>query len=285
LVWRLFLTRGYRIAEPETFFNLRGGVLPTPFAYFKMLLETIEQLLGRPGGLADDATHSLPPQFHAACQRKALPISAPSPLHHLQNFARAIDDNAFAHTTTQSLHLAGLAQHAQGWHDKMQATDTLGQDDDARRMGYLISLSLAFFRGAMDNGVFRAGFDTIDDWEISEWLLHYGASRDAVYSAVFRGCYDYVFGYPGGITDDRKVGAGTAIRGLLRLAFTYKGALFYKMQAGMGDTIFGPYYQVLQSRGVKFRFFNAATNLVLDQGGNTIAAIDMVEQAGLRRGE
>jgi hypothetical protein len=140
-----FLTRGYRIAQPvsggahrpaqETFSDLRGDVLPTPFASFKLLLETIQQLLGGPGGLGADATHSLPPQFHAAFQRKALPISAPSPLHHLQNYARAIDDNAFAHTTTQSLHLAGLAQHAQGRHDKMQVTDTLGQGNDARRMG------------------------------------------------------------------------------------------------------------------------------------------------------
>ncbi|MGL5008951.1 MAG: hypothetical protein ACRC6I_03660, partial [Paracoccaceae bacterium] len=93
------------------------------------------------------------------------------------------------------------------------------------------------------------------------------------------GCYDYVFGYPGGVTDHRSVGAGTAIRGLLRLAFTYKGSLFFKMQAGMGDTIFAPYYQVLANRGVKFRFFNAATNLRLSPDRISIAAIDMVEQA------
>ena len=75
------------------------------------------------------------------------------------------------------------------------------------------------------------------------------------------------------------MGAGTAIRGLLRLAFTYKGALFYKMQAGMGDTIFAPYYQVLKSRGVKFRFFTAARALHLDADAVGIQSIDMVEQA------
>ena len=34
-----------------------------------------------------------------------------------------------------------------------------------------------------------------------------------------------------------------AMRGMLRMAFTYKGAIFYKMQAGMGDTVFTPLYQ------------------------------------------
>ena len=33
---------------------------------------------------------------------------------------------------------------------------------------------------------------------------------------------------------------GTFLRGTLRLMLTYKGAIFYKMNAGMGDTIFTP---------------------------------------------
>lgn len=259
-----------------------GGLLPTPYSYFKMLLETIEQILG---GLLGRHRHELPPQFHDEFRRKGLSVTAPSPLHHLHAYAKTLDENAFDHSTTQSLHLAALTQHAQGWHAEMLASSGLGESDDARRMGYLVSLSIAVFKGAIEDGLFRAGFDAIDNWEISEWLLHYGASRESVYSAVFRGCYDYVFGYPGGLTDDRSVGAGTAIRGLLRLAFTYKGALFYKMQAGMGDTIFGPYYQVLQSRGVTFKYFNAATNLALSDDKNSVAAIDMVEQAALLSGD
>ncbi|HEY9039003.1 MAG TPA: NAD(P)-binding protein [Roseovarius sp.] len=259
-----------------------GGLLPTPYSYFKMLLEVIERILGR---LLGDARDTLPPQFHDEFRRRGLSVTAPSPVHHLHAYAKTLDDNAFDHTTAQTLNLAALAQHAQGWHGQMLASGGLGESDDARRMGYLVSLSLAFFKGAIETGIFRAGFDAIDESEISEWLLRYGASRDAVYSAVYRGCYDYVFGYPGGITDDRNVGAGTAIRGLLRLAFSYKGALFYKMQAGMGDTIFGPYYQVLKSRGVTFRYFNAATNLALSADRNSIDAIDMVEQAEVLSGE
>ncbi len=257
----------------------RDEMLPTPFAYFQMLAKAVAKFFdqGMLGRL--DTAHVLPDQFHPGFRRAGLPLAAPTPFHHLHALASRLSDNPHHHRTHETLHLAALAAHAQDWHHARMAE--LDAGDEARRMGYMVSLASAFFRGAVDTGVFRAGFDAIDDQEISAWLLHFGASHEAVYSAVFRGCYDYVFGYPGGVTNDRGVGAGTAIRGLLRLAFTYKGNLFYKMQAGMGDTIFAPYYLVLKARGVKFRFFNAATALRLDRQKLGIHAIEMVEQAAL----
>ncbi|MBL9050158.1 MAG: NAD(P)-binding protein [Tabrizicola sp.] len=262
-----------------------GGLLPTPFAYFQMLVRMIADMIER--GLAGPApeakSHALPNSLQAGISKLGLPTSASSPFHHLSALAAKLPKNPLLHKSHETLLLAALAAHAQDWHHDRLAN--VEHDDMARRIGYMISLSSAFFRGSIDTGLFRAGFDAIDNWEISAWLLHYGASREAVYSAVFRGCYDYVFGYPGGVTEDRGVGAGTAIRGLLRLAFTYKGALFYKMQAGMGDTIFGPYYQVLKSRGVKFRFFTAARDLKLDPEKLSISAIDMVEQAEVLSGD
>lgn len=256
-----------------------GDVLPTPFAYFQMLAEFLVKLV-EDGvyEIEQAADHLLPEPFHAGFALQSLPAKDRTPLHLLSAYANSLNDNAFDHRQSQSALLESLVTHTQDWHRALTAS-ALGESDNSRRMGYLISLSLAFFKGSLASGCFRSGFDAIDDWEISEWLLHYGASPASVDSAIFRGCYDYVFGYPGGIIDHRSVGAGTAIRGLLRLAFTYKGALFYKMMAGMGDTIFGPYYQVLKHRGVKFRYFNAATNLVLDQDQTGISAIDMVEQA------
>ena len=262
-----------------------GGLLPTPFAYFQMLVRTVADMIerGLAGPVPDAKGHTLPERFHAGFARLGLPVTAASPFHHLHALAAKLSPNAHDHKTHETLQLAALAAHAQDWHHARMAKEE--HSDEARRIGYLISLSGAFFRGSIDSGLFRAGFDAIDSWEISAWLLHYGASHDAVYSAVFRGCYDYVFGYPGGVTEDRGVGAGTAIRGLLRLAFTYKGALFYKMQAGMGDTIFGPYYQVLKSRGVKFRFFTAARSLKLDSDKLGVSSIDMVEQAEVTSGD
>lgn len=262
-----------------------GGLLPTPFAYFQMLVRTIADIIDRglAGPVPEANGHTLPDRFHSGFNRLGLSLTARSPFHHLHALAQRLPDNPRQHKTHETLLLAAVAAHAQDWHHARMASAE--HSDEIRRIGYMISLSSAFFRGAIDSGLFRAGFDVIDDWEISAWLLHYGASQEAVYSAVFRGCYDYVFGYPGGVTEDRGVGAGTAIRGLLRLAFTYKGALFFKMQAGMGDTIFGPYYQVLKSRGVKFRFFTAARSLKLDDDKVGIKAIDMVEQAEVIGGD
>ncbi|MBU3029102.1 NAD(P)-binding protein [Paracoccus marinaquae] len=259
-----------------------GGVIPSPYTLFRMLLARLADLLGAHGGLALTA-QELPPRFQPGFRTRNLPLSAPSPLHALRAYADTLPEDARRHGRSERAELAALVAHAQDWHGGV--LQRLPDSDTARRVHYLISLSLAFCRGAIAEGCFLDGFDAIDDREISDWLLHYGAAQDAVYSAVFRGCYDYVFGYPGGITDHRSVGAGTAIRGLLRLAFCYKGSLFFKMQAGMGDTIFAPYYQLLRHRGVGFRFFNAATRLVLDQEGGGIAAIEMVEQAAVRNGD
>ena len=38
--------------------------------------------------------------------------------------------------------------------------------------------------------------------------------------------------------------------------FEYKGAIFWKMTAGMGDVVMAPLYQALRKRGVKFEFFH-----------------------------
>jgi len=45
--------------------------------------------------------------------------------------------------------------------------------------------------------------------------------------------------------------------------FTYRGSLFWKMRAGMGDIVFAPFYEVLKRRGVTFRFFHRLQNVKL----------------------
>ena len=53
----------------------------------------------------------------------------------------------------------------------------------------------------------------------------------------------------------------------------------FKMQAGMGDVVFGPLYEVLRRRGVRFEFFHAVT--ALHPGGNGVDSIDVVRQVEL----
>ena len=66
-------------------------------------------------------------------------------------------------------------------------------------------------------------------------------------SPVLRAVYDVAFAYPGGDIDAADCAAGTATSDLLRLAFSYRGSIMYKMQAGMGDVVFAPLYEVLQA--------------------------------------
>ena len=75
------------------------------------------------------------------------------------------------------------------------------------------------------------------------------------------------------------IAAGQALRAMVRAFFTYRGAFFWKMQAGMGDTIFGPMYEVLRKRGVTFKLFHKVEQLRTD--GEAITAVGI----GARRKE
>ena len=76
-----------------------------------------------------------------------------------------------------------------------------------------------------------------------------------------------------GRRSDPDLAAGTGIHGILRLIGTYGQYVAYKMRAGMGDTIFGPFYQVLAARGVRFEFFHEVTDLLVDDDGTGDGAV------------
>jgi len=130
--------------------------------------------------------------------------------------------------------------------------------DEARRIWEIADLLLAALRGAVR---FRLathprGFDAINDYDCREWLRLNGASRRALNSAFVRALYDLAFAYEDGDVRRPRIAAGQALRGAFRAFFTYRGAFFWKMRAGMGDVVFAPFYQVLKQRGVRFKFFH-----------------------------
>jgi uncharacterized protein with NAD-binding domain and iron-sulfur cluster len=69
------------------------------------------------------------------------------------------------------------------------------------------------------------------------------------------------------------------------MLLTYKGALLWKMQAGMGETVFTPIYKVLKNRGVKFQFFHKVDGLTLSPDQSSVSTIRMTKQATIRAGE
>lgn len=132
-------------------------------------------------------------------------------------------------------------------------------DDDIRCKWEIIDVVLACLVGAAR---FRLLFDprglsVIDDYEFREWLGMNGASERSINSAFVRGLYDLALAYECGVA------AGQALRGSLRMFFTYRGAMFWRMRAGMGDVVFAPFYEVLKKRGVRFKFFHRLENVKL----------------------
>lgn len=134
----------------------------------------------------------------------------------------------------------------------------VGDDHELRRVWEIIDLVLAVIRGCLRFGlaVHPKGFDAIDEYDWRDWLRLNGASDAALDSAFLRGIYDLMFAYEDGDVSRPRFAAGVALRGAMRMFFTYRGSLFFRMNAGMGDVVFAPLYEVLRRRGVKFRFFH-----------------------------
>jgi uncharacterized protein with NAD-binding domain and iron-sulfur cluster len=96
------------------------------------------------------------------------------------------------------------------------------------------------------------GLDVINGYEYRAWLTQHGATRTSVKSSFLTGIYDLVFAYRRGDPTRPALAAGVAIRGALRMLFTYRGAMFWRIRSGMGDAVFAPFYKVLlEGRKVK----------------------------------
>nr|MDQ2732897.1 NAD(P)-binding protein [Armatimonadota bacterium] len=160
-------------------------------------------------------------------------------------------------------------------------------DDLLRRLFIVADIVLTCIRGIIEEGVLYRPeeLDYLDQYDLMEWLQKHGASEVSYKSAPVRGTYDLVFAFRNGEVDKPSFAAGVAIRSMLRICLTYKGAIFWKMQAGMGDTVFGPIYAVLKNRGVKFEFFHRTKNLILSEDKKSIAAVEIGRQVTLKNPE
>lgn len=118
----------------------------------------------------------------------------------------------------------------------------------------------------------------IDDVDLKKWLEGHGADPDTSNCALIEGMYAGIFSV------GPQVGAGTMLQYTLRMLFTYRGAVMHKMQAGMGDVIFAPLYQVLARRGVKFEFFHRVDRLELDSTRKRIARLVIGRQVAVKNG-
>ena len=169
-------------------------------------------------------------------------------------------------------------------HFATKIEDLFGIEPVVHRLLSLLDLGFYMFKGIVIDDVFEKGFDHLDDQDLREWLHGHGARKFAINADALRVAYESIFAYEQGSYELPNLAAGTGLRGLLRLCFTFKGGFSFKMQAGMGDTIFAPYYEVLKKRGVKFEYFCRVKDIVPSPDGTEIDRIEIGRQATVKGG-
>jgi uncharacterized protein with NAD-binding domain and iron-sulfur cluster len=158
-------------------------------------------------------------------------------------------------------------------------------DPDARFLFYAADTVSAVLTGIVAEQISVKGFGAINDRDLRAWLKQHGAHDLTLENAPFiRGLYDLVFAYRDGDASKPDLAAGKAIQALIRLSSGYKDAMLYRLNGGMGDTIFSPLYRVLTRRGVKFRFFHRVTNLAVDPEQRLVREIVMQPQVDISDG-
>jgi uncharacterized protein with NAD-binding domain and iron-sulfur cluster len=174
---------------------------------------------------------------------------------------------------------------------RRQLETIVDRDAGLRRVWHVVDVILATLRGSTVHALALdpRGFDAINEYDWREWLRMHGASEQSLDSGFMRGIYDLAFAFEEGDVSRPRLGAGVALRGAMRMFFTYRGALFWRMNAGMGDIVFAPLYEVLKRRGVRFAFFHRLRNITLAPAvpGETpyAEALELDVQARIKGGE
>jgi uncharacterized protein with NAD-binding domain and iron-sulfur cluster len=156
---------------------------------------------------------------------------------------------------------------------------------ERNRLYHILDLGLTALIGLLDQNGLKIrpdrGFEQFDAWEFRAWLRANGAHFSELDAGTIKGLYDLPFAYRDGLSGNAgaNLAAGVALRSMLRIFFGYKGAFVFKMNAGMGDTIFVPLYETLKARGVRFEFFHRVENLGLSADGTALADFRVARQA------
>jgi uncharacterized protein with NAD-binding domain and iron-sulfur cluster len=152
------------------------------------------------------------------------------------------------------------------------------------RAAVFAELVMVMLRGIVVDGLLVRGFGAIDHLDLRDWLRSHGASEAVLDSPVVRGSYDLAFAYEGGDLRRPRIAAGTGLVLTGRMFLAYHGAMFWKMQAGMGDVVFAPLYEALRRRGVRFELLHRLDALHIDPDGQRVEAVSMARQVALRPG-
>ncbi|WP_272474505.1 NAD(P)-binding protein [Baekduia alba] len=156
---------------------------------------------------------------------------------------------------------------------------------DGDRYAMTFDVTATVFRGILVDDLDdedKGGFGQVNDEEFMAWMARHGAHPETLAeSPILRAFYQLCFGYEDGDRARPCIAAGKALQAMLRMCLGYRGAIMWKMQAGMGDAIFAPMYEALRARGVRFEFFTQVTNVGVSEDGQLVDRIGLRRQARL----
>jgi uncharacterized protein with NAD-binding domain and iron-sulfur cluster len=243
-----------------------GAAIPSPPEHHLPLIGGVLHAIGEGiGRLEGAATSELLSAAHAVAQSWAADPGAGAAQRHPD-------------------HVAKLLDHFRRWVFD-DVLEPLIETDEMRRYAIMLDFWATTVSGMVEDGVFDRGFSVINDVDLRAWLRRHGADALTLEHAAFlQGLYDLVFAYREGDKRRPDLAAGKALQAMIRIVLEYKGAVLWKMQAGMGDTVMTPLYDVLRSRGVRFRFFHQVTKLCVSSDGESVERIEIQPQARLKRG-
>ncbi len=262
-----------------------GKLLDSLGAYVLEFVEVMEEALLGPGWLAAQQGEgpwgvlaSIPDRITAFLEPARTRLASyldPALKHDLAEALRAIE------ALEEGAVTLGLA-HLEARIDRLRRALAACSDDPPRlrQTVEVVDFGAALLRGTLRDEVLVDGFDAVDGVEFTAWLRRHGASESTLGGALVRGWHAFAFAALAGEIENTSMSAGTALRTLFRCVATFKGAFFWMMQAGMGDTVFTPLYEWMKARGVRFEFFHRVEEIDCTDGGATTGK---VQRIGLAR--
>jgi uncharacterized protein with NAD-binding domain and iron-sulfur cluster len=258
---------------PQAEAVLVAGAPPLPRARFLAAVQTGLPTggaeLARAGDLIDAMTHSLGDAAEAALL-----------------WAQSLGaDHARLGPSHPEGILALLAWIKEAYNLTLGCAATAGSK--ARVVHDLLDIAHAFIGGVWRDLLLPdEPFESLDDLDFREWLLRHGADPAVLAnSSLVRIIYDIAFQYADGDAARPSYAAGTAVGVIIRLLATYKGDMAWEFQAGMGEGVISPLYEVLLQAGVKFRFFRRVEKLELSTDRRLVERIRIARQADIVQGD
>ncbi|HEY3252679.1 MAG TPA: NAD(P)-binding protein [Polyangiaceae bacterium] len=272
-----------------------GVLLPTLSDIVAMMFEMLVEIVAGADFLAELEGDDDEPGSSPSCARRLLGLFGP--------VVEGVHEELIRHVARSHAafsRFSNLAESAQPEIDAitqpltsaLQALftrhgDLLERHAGIRHLYQILDFGGALLRGIFEDHLFENGLDAVDAEDFAGWLRRHGASDLTLDGALVRGWYGFFFANRRGDPAQPRLSASAALRTLVRYVFTYAGAFFWKMQAGMGDTVFAPLYQWLQQRGVKFAFFQRVEALDNHRHGVALSSIEslrVTQQVTLKNG-